>query len=427
MAAASITSSRGFFIDDRHGFGLVPGADFFNHKCALVVESHGAGGQEEAEEVDDEADEADDPADEADGSEGGEEDEGMDAESRAAAIEEASRLGLPNLQMEVQMHNLEHEIASESEEEEESESEAEGVGRVADEGVVGRPPRHLLMVSCCALPARKEAFYTYGELSDARLLALGGFALGANALNAAVLPWSTLQAACKALLGPAAYATRERALRQCPHWGDLLTRARDHGFEFDCKLRPSADLRLLLWLLTASHPPAWMFGGSPAQVEAAIDAFLASELAEQLQVAAVNLLQRAITSHTASYALAPSDAPKPTVRVEAAVEEEARLVAWRRQRAEALVFGQLDLWRRVGEWLRELHRGATPGAVNGASRERRRVAEASDALDGKAALPAAEATGAERNGHRRRPPPVQASGTAGSCADGGGGKRRRNR
>ena len=75
LAAASITSSRGFFIDDRHGFGLVPGADFFNHKCALVVESHGAGGHEEAEEVDDEAD---DPADEADGSEGGEEIWGTD-------------------------------------------------------------------------------------------------------------------------------------------------------------------------------------------------------------------------------------------------------------------------------------------------------------------------------------------------------------
>ena len=36
LQAASLTSSRAFYVDDFHGEALVPLADLFNHKAALL-------------------------------------------------------------------------------------------------------------------------------------------------------------------------------------------------------------------------------------------------------------------------------------------------------------------------------------------------------------------------------------------------------
>ena len=67
LSAATLTSSRGFFIDETHGYALVPAADAFNHKCALAPrdgadggeggEDGGEGGEEEEEEEEEEQEE----------------------------------------------------------------------------------------------------------------------------------------------------------------------------------------------------------------------------------------------------------------------------------------------------------------------------------------------------------------------------------
>ena len=57
LGAASLASSRAFYVDDEHGEALVPGADAFNHKAALVPEGCEVEGDVEAGEEGEEGEE----------------------------------------------------------------------------------------------------------------------------------------------------------------------------------------------------------------------------------------------------------------------------------------------------------------------------------------------------------------------------------
>ena len=57
LGAASLASSRAFYVDDEHGEALVPGADAFNHKAALVPEGCEVEGHLEAGEEGEEGEE----------------------------------------------------------------------------------------------------------------------------------------------------------------------------------------------------------------------------------------------------------------------------------------------------------------------------------------------------------------------------------
>ena len=78
--AATLMASRGFFVDDSHGDGLVPAIDVANHKCALAPE--GDGDSEEEEEEEEEA--------EAEAEEAEEEEEEAEAESDGSPAESVS-------------------------------------------------------------------------------------------------------------------------------------------------------------------------------------------------------------------------------------------------------------------------------------------------------------------------------------------------
>ena len=178
MAAASLTSSRCMYVDDRHGYALVPAADAMNHKCALAPErGHSAGedeGEEEGEDVED---------DEAEKCNSGMADEHGDSQidrvpdhrfvgaSRRAVREAAQGLGL-DLTMEASFANLEKrpfqwdstdeeedEEEEDSEEEEEDEEQGPRPSSPMHGGINVRPP-----------PRRRGALYLrrVGQLKASR-------------------------------------------------------------------------------------------------------------------------------------------------------------------------------------------------------------------------------------------------------------------
>ena len=201
LSAATLTSSRAFYIDATHGYALVPGADAFNHKCALPSSGSDCGPSSEeeegSEEEGEEEEEDDDEEVEAAGGDGSGGDGGGAAAADAdefmwaAEEEEDARLANPllrsavfemgkasglDLSVDCVVHNLE---GGEGEEGEEGEEEGDGGGGSGDGdgdegGEDGAPPRHFLMVSTREIRPRYEVCYTYGPLSDAKLLNLGG-------------------------------------------------------------------------------------------------------------------------------------------------------------------------------------------------------------------------------------------------------------
>ena len=270
--AASLTSSRAFYVDAWHGEALVPFADLLNHKSALVPEGASLEGDgDEGEESNEEAEEMQ------------EEEEATLHDARVASVrrrEAAHRAALSfgvSLEMDTTLHNLEAE---------EGEEEAEDNGHVA-------------LVALRPLPAAVECFNTYGEHGNRRLLSDYGFTLKSNPLDVAELPWRTLLTAASAAVvgGERAVRARERELRGHFVCGSLFCELVDGVFGFDIDGTPPAELLLAMWWLLAdpAAAPPWMAvdASTPAArspgvvalrrdaLEAARD-FLALELARQL-------------------------------------------------------------------------------------------------------------------------------------------------
>ena len=320
LGAASLASSRAFYVDDEHGEALVPGADAFNHKAALVPEGcEVEGDAEEGEEEGNEDDEGEE--DEAEEKEGEEEKEAEEEEEEeeeegerladeqlrqtARVIAEAGGL---ELRMDTTLHNL-----------------GAAVGMRAM-----RP-----------LARGAEVFNTYGEVGNQTLLANYGFVLAeaANPLDTARLAWRALREALAARLGGRAARARERALHGACCWGSAL---RGRGFAFDRLGRPPPRLLLVAWLLCAAEEEAtqWMLTASPQQAAAAAASFARLPLAAQLAPPHVGaspraLLLAAVRAQAGQYTR--QGEATPAARGCAARPEVA-------QSAATLVEGQRAIW-----------------------------------------------------------------------------------
>ena len=357
LAAASLTSSRAFHVDAWHGEALVPGADVFNHKAALVPEGCEVEGEEgEVGEMGEEEDE-DNEEGEADGEEGEdgeacEGDEGVvgedddeegedddeegedddeeddavrlaDADLREGARLAAGRLGI-DLQMDCTLHNL-----GGGGEEAGGEAEAEtgaGPEAAAEEVVAMRAMR--------ALRRGAEVFNTYGEHGDRTLLSQYGFVLGStnNAMDVAPLPWATLRAAAEAALGTAAARHREQELHAAGCWRQVLGRA----FAFDRLGRPPRRLLLAAWLLCSDG----------ALTEAEVERFLALPLGSQLAPRGVRVSPRTVLLEAVRAQARRFDEARSG---EEDAEGEVRPQVARD--AATLVEGQRAIWRAAEEQL----------------------------------------------------------------------------
>ena len=361
MVAASLTSSRCMYVDDRHGYALVPAADAMNHKCALAPErGHSAGedeGEEEGEDVED---------DEAEKCNSGMADEHGDSQidrvpdhrfvgaSRRAVREAAQGLGL-DLTMEASFANLEKRpFQWDSTDEEEDEEEEDSEEEEEDEEQGPRPVRQCMVVSMCDLPRGAEVHYTYGELGNSKLLGLAGFMLPANPLTICALSFLSIRTAHAQQVGAKAQAAREQALRKVKGWDSLLRRS----YTFDLTATPPFELRLLLMLLTAPTLEPFLLKGGKAN-DKAVDAFRAQPLKRQLSKVAARLLAAAIDINIEGYSLAGAT-PRPTKpsskkrkQGEVAVScSPSPPSASRRERAELLVREEVALWTKARERLR---------------------------------------------------------------------------
>lgn len=302
LAAASLASSRAFFVDGHHGEALVPGADCFNHAARLLPEGCEVEG---GEEEDDEGDE-----------EGDEEGERLaNAHRRAAARAVAVACGL-ELRMDTTLHNL------------------------GDEGVG--------MAAMRQLRRGAEVFNTYGEHPNCVLLANYGFALRDNPLDTAPLGWGALRAALSRTLGGSAARRRERALRATGRWGAELGSA---PFIFDLSGRPPVRLLRVAWLFCASEEEAngWMLGGASEEGEEqeAAPAAAFAQLPPTAQLAPPHtsacprsLLLAAVRAQVAQLPTAARHAgPRSAARAEVA------------QSAATLVAGQRAVWRAAEGFL----------------------------------------------------------------------------
>ena len=138
--AATLMASRGFFVDDSHGDGLVPAIDVANHKCALAPEGDGDSEEEEEEEEAAEAEEAEEEA-EAEAEAKEEEGEGglgprslraAGPALRAAAAAVAGDASC--LQMDCTFVGDEEEEGEDEDEDEEDEENAEDEGEEGEGG-----------------------------------------------------------------------------------------------------------------------------------------------------------------------------------------------------------------------------------------------------------------------------------------------------
>ena len=332
-AAASLTSSRCMYVDDRHGYALVPAADAMNHKCAFAPKRRSTAdrdgqdreeaGMDEEEAEDEEAeDEEEEEAEEADTMDNAPGAHRFSGASRTAVLAAAGRLGL-DLSMEASFANLERRPFQwdSSDEEEEEEDEEEGEDDDEDEeeeddeeadGGAPRPVRQCMVVSMRPVPAGAEVHYTYGETGNGSLLGLAGFLLPTNPLTTCTLPWKALREAyTRSGLGgggggqqarAAREAAREVALRKAGGWSRLLERS----YTFDLTATPPPDLRLLLRLLTAPSLTPWMLaGGGSKQAAEAVRSFQTLPLKEQMPKEASALLEAAVAMHMQSYGASP--------------------------------------------------------------------------------------------------------------------------
>ena len=337
LAAASLTSSRAMYVDERHGYALVPGADALNHKVAVADWGE-------------------------DGGKGHDEMVTRDASVRAAAAAEGMDLSLDVVVYDAAGHVMGHDSSDEEEEQAEAQSDDDGSG----------PVRHLLVAAERPLPPKHEIFFSYGELGNRKLLSLAGFILPANPLDTVTLPWAALRAAFQQV--GASPAARERTLRRVSAWRAHL----DGAYEFDVSATPPKSLRIVLWLLTASEDDLreGMEDKGGKVASRAVAKFLSQPLARQLSAPAIKLLRTAIEAHLTAY---PSHDAKPKAETSPPGGHKAKrrriaqnqgasaasgsadpgsshgprvddgdvLRASRRARAEALVRGERALWTKA--------------------------------------------------------------------------------
>ena len=404
--AATLMASRGFFVDDRHGDGLVPAVDVANHKCALAPEGDGDSEEEEEEEEKEEEEEEEEAAAaKEEGEEGGLGPRSLRAAGpslRAAAAAVAGDASC--LQMDCTfVGDEENESEEEDEEDEEDEKdegdEDEGGGRgveggEAKEGGEGEEDveeeeeeeeeegeeeeedeGEVRLVAMRKLPVGVEVLNTYGEYPSRKLLLDYGFVPTDNPLDTTALTPSLLAAACAAELGEEQYEARRAALQQVGG-ARLLEGGVADGFCFHRMGEPPDALLLLLSLLLAPAPPqaaappqkSHQAAGAAAAGAAACRAFAALPASKRHQRAAVagadglglRILARALQAQVASYDAEPS--PSAPASASAAVlpadswaarmQVEAKATgAQRREVATRLVQGELRIWKAAQAWV----------------------------------------------------------------------------
>ena len=382
LYAATLTSSRAFYVDTWHEEALVPLADVLNHKAALVPEGAHVEGEDD-EESDEEGGEegGEEDGEEGNGEEGnGDEGNGEDSDAddeqppivdarvvsarRRAAAQMAARALDVSLAMDTTLHNLS--------------STRDAVDEEGDEG--DEPNGHVALVALRPLPANVEVFNTYGEHSNRVLLNDYGFTLACNALDAAELPWCVVRTAAAAAIpgGERSIRARERSLRAHPACGSLYAELigddpsgapASFGFNFDGT--PPHELVLALsWLLAAPNPtPGWMAPIQPWASAAeivelrheAIEAargFMAVDVASHLRqplptlammVSLHDVLSAAIRKHKATgYTHAALVAAGQGGDTPTSGSEDERSVF-----VGHLVRGELRIWQRAEAWLAE--------------------------------------------------------------------------
>ena len=327
MEAASLMASRAFFIDGTHGDALVPAADAFNHKCALVPEDDSD--EDEEEEEDDDEEQGPRPL------------RAVSASVRAAALSSGA-----NLVMDCTFRSWgERGEAEDDEEEVCEEGEGEGKEKGEEEGeeeggvILGQ-------VAMRDLPSGREVWTTYGEFGNRKLLLDYGFALADNPLDVAELSWSALEAAGEATLGAVTWAARVAKLTSSL---SIVSRTLLHrDFPFDRSGEPPSDLQLLLWLLCVESVPK----------AKQVDRFNAARAKQRLGLpAARELLSRAIDRQLDMY----TSCGKPDASVPAAskkrrrTQKEARndigASSARLENIARLVEGERRIWQSARAWV----------------------------------------------------------------------------
>ena len=381
-AAASLASSRGFYVDGVHGEALVPGACAFNHKAALLPDGAVVEGAALLETGDDEdhgdgggdGDSLSHASSEA-ASEAGFEAEGdlrvASTTLRASARVVAMARGV-DLAMDCTLHNLEglneagsaemegageEEVGKEGEEGEGGVEEMEGeeydedVDRT-DDGAVG-------IVALRALRRGGEIFNTYGEHGNWHLLHAYGFTLEDNPLDVALLSWECVLHAVGGWMGVELAQEREALLVRCG-WSahaDGAIGVIGRSFALDRLGCPPPELLLALWLLCATPEAGWMTSqrgacamrdrrrkAAPAGpgdgVTGRVKAFLASPLSAQLTpphlpvgtLSLAPILLSAVRMRRSQYCSPPAP---------------WRARSQREQDAARLVSGELAIWHAV--------------------------------------------------------------------------------
>ena len=317
--AASLMASRAFFIDDTHGDALVPAADAFNHKVGLAPDDdEDAGDDEEGE---------------------GEEDGPRPLRQASASLRaEALSSGI-DIEMDCSFSSWGERAADDENEGEEDGGEEDGGEEDdANEGGV-----RVGQVAMRALPANREVCTTYGEYGNRKLLLDYGFSLADNPLDDAELSWASVEAAGRAVLGEAEWATRVQQLSKTMPCAEL-----DEAFYFDRSGLPPRELQLLLWLLAADALPA------PKHAERR---FEAATTKQRLPARAKRMLTHAITNQSRQYAFRPGEAdgaPKASRKRRAEggdSEHSAAATPGQLVSITRLVEGEQRIWQSALAWV----------------------------------------------------------------------------
>ena len=390
--AATLTSSRAFYIDEWHGEALVPLADMLNHKAALVPDDAVVEGEDD---LDDEGDSDEDKG------------EGVAtfavgrvvSERRRAAARLMANVWGVSVAMDTTLHNIAEEEEEEDEDEEEEADEEvdedEGEHQAWDDRRGGllesdqRASDDVALVALRDLNARDEVFNTYGEHGNRTLLRDYGFTVSHNPLDYAELPWSVVcEAVAEAVPGGARWLRlRQRSLRtsECGVcFSELIDAAADGdevsrvAFTFGVDGTPSSELLYVLWLLLAepSKQPLWMsappfrvsgsdnvqhrdYGTKPTGVSAAVVAareFIEAPIERQLEpptpllVQMVDVLSAAVRSHAAK--AYPKKQLSPSHGGDGVGMPDAQL-SGRSAQAATVVGGELAIWNRALSFLVE--------------------------------------------------------------------------
>jgi len=326
LRASTLVSSRSFHIDEQHGVALLPLGDYFNHKCALVPDSHSVlgGGRNECGESD------------GDGSESAR-DEVNEAHDRDFEHEEGSP----------------HSRSGSSSEGDEG---ADGLAlrldlsmRVSDTSDDGPA----MFITRRQLLAGEEVCLTYGELGNCELLAGYGFTLDHNPFDTVLMSSARLADAASDAIGERACRRRLRALRQSHVWDDLV----DRNFVFDRRATAPTELALFLHLLIADEPlPYWTSqSGTRGQPAKALDVERAQVVVEWSSMSPREALERASRSASrgANGARILQSAIRKLLQEYPRLPElsDEKLDTQKRAQATRLVTGEIQIWESVLSWL----------------------------------------------------------------------------